>query len=119
MEDTLSDRDKLSWWSKLQWSRNFRSMEELGRYERGLLPSRSQVQKAAYELHDVRQQNIPFEKKESKLGEMFQLSYKLFIHFILKSFKLHDIAQRETVELCITLNGAKLCNGLSHLTAGI
>jgi hypothetical protein len=29
---------------------------------------------------------------------------------------LHDIAQQESVELCITLEGAELCKGLSYLS---
>jgi hypothetical protein len=49
---------------------------------------------------------------------MFQYDYEQFLHFLLKIFQLDDIAQREPVELSITLNGAELCNGISHLTAG-
>jgi hypothetical protein len=36
-----------------------------------------------------------------------------------KGFSADEIAQRESVELSITLDGAELCNGISHLTAGI
>ncbi len=42
-------------------------------------------------------------------------SFALF----LKTFSLYEIAQCKSVELCITLNGADLCDGLNHLTAGI
>jgi len=58
-----------------------RSVEGLERYERGILPSRSSIQRAA--------------------------------------FKLHEIAQRESVELCFTLDGAELYKGIQHLTAGV
>jgi hypothetical protein len=53
------------------------------------------------------------------LGEMFQYDYELYIRFLLKCFKLHDVAQRESVEFCITLDDAELCKGLSHLMAGV
>jgi hypothetical protein len=96
-----------------------RTVECLGRYERGLLPSRSSIQRAAYEMHSLGQQHIPFHKKESALGEVFAFDYELFIRHILKSFSLYEVAQRESVELSITLDGAELCNGLSHLTAGV
>jgi hypothetical protein len=96
-----------------------RSVEELERYQRGILPLRSQIQRASYELHNIAQGIIPFEKKESELGEMFAYDYELFIRYILKSFLLYEIAQRESVEICMTLDGAELCDGLSHLTAGI
>jgi hypothetical protein len=94
-------------------------VEELEKYERGVLPSRSSVQRAAYELHDIGQNVIPFHKKNSELGEMYQYNFEVFLRFILKTFSLYEIAQRESVEMSITLDGAELCDGISHLTAGI
>ncbi len=70
-------------------------------------------------MHDLAQEIIPFEKKESPLGEMFAYDYERFSRYILKTFQLYEIAQREAVEICMTLDGAELCDGLSHLTAGI
>ena len=96
-----------------------RQVEELEKYERGVLPSRSSVQRVAYDLHSLGQQHIPFHRHRSDLGEMFQYDYERFIRFILKTFKLHEIAQRESVEISFTLDGAELCDGISHLTAGI
>ncbi len=58
-------------------------------------------------------------KKESALGECFAYDYEKFVRYLLKTFCLHEIAQRETVELCITLDGAELCDGLQHLTARV
>jgi hypothetical protein len=96
-----------------------RSVENLGRYERGILPSRSQIQRASYELHRIGQEIIPFERRESELGEMFSYDYEKLLRFILKTFQLHDIATRQSVEICMTLDGAELCDGMSHITAGI
>ena len=96
-----------------------RTVEGLGRYERGILPSRSQIQRASYALHDLGQMYIPFEKKDCAIGEMFAYDYERFLRFILKAFKLHDIATTESIEICMTLDGAELCDGISHLTAGI
>jgi len=42
-----------------------------------------------------------------------------FFWFFLKTFGLDDIAQRDSVEVSITPDGAELCDGLCHLTAGI
>jgi len=50
---------------------------------------------------------------------MYQYDFKKFIRFTLIVFQLVDLAQRESVEMCITLDGAELCDGISHLTAGI
>jgi hypothetical protein len=96
-----------------------RNVEELELYQRGILPARSSIQKASYELYDLGQQHIPFHWKQCDLGEVYQFEFEPFIRFILKTFSLYEIAQRESVELCITLDGAELCDGLSHLTAGI
>jgi hypothetical protein len=96
-----------------------RSVEGLERYERGILPSRSSIQRCAYELHTLGQLHIPFEKKECALGECFAYDYEKLVRFLLQSFSLYDVAQRETVELCITLDGAELCDGIQHLTAGV
>jgi len=77
------------------------------------------VQRAAYELRGVGQNLIPFKKKHSDIGELYQYEFKVFLHFILKTFYLYDIAQRESVELSMTLDGTELCDGKSHLTAGV
>jgi hypothetical protein len=91
----------------------------LQEYQRGVLPCRSQIQRASYELHTIGQQCVPFDKKQSHRGEFYQYDYKCFVRYILKSFGLYDIAQTSSVELCITLDGAELCDGIGHLSAGI
>jgi hypothetical protein len=96
-----------------------RNVEELERYQRGVLPSRSSVQRASYELHRIGQSLVPFEKKVCAIGEMYEFNYERYLRFILKIFQLEVIAQFESVELSITLDGAELCDGISHLTAGI
>jgi hypothetical protein len=104
---------------QLQWCEALRSVEGLGRYERGVIPSRATIRCCSYKLHSLGRETIPFQKKESELGECFQYDYEKLVCFILKSFSLYEIAQTESVELCITCDGAELSDGLSHLTAGI
>jgi len=41
------------------------------------------------------------------------------ISSILKTFQLEEIAEVKSVELSITLDGAELCDGISHLKARI
>jgi hypothetical protein len=50
---------------------------------------------------------------------MFAYDYEQMLRFILEVFKLHNIAARESIEICMTLDGAELCDGISHITAGI
>jgi len=48
------------------------------------------------------------------MGEMYQFDFVFFVHYILKTFNLYEIAQRELVEHSLTLDGAKLCDQLSN-----
>jgi hypothetical protein len=50
---------------------------------------------------------------------MIQFDYERFLRYILKTFQLDEIAQREFVVISITFDGAELCNGISHIMAGI
>ncbi len=90
------------------------SCEDLDGYQRGILQLRSCVQKASYKLHEVGQCTILFHKKPSNMGEMYQFDFEFFVHYILKTFNLYEIAQRELVEHFLTLDGAKLCDQLSN-----
>jgi hypothetical protein len=96
-----------------------RSVEELDHFERGFLPSRADVQRCASRLHELGQQKIPVRKIGCSLGELFAFDYEKQLRFILNTFSLYEIAQQESVELCITLDGAEICKDLSHLTFGI
>jgi hypothetical protein len=51
-----------------------------------VLPSRSLVQRVAYELHEVGQRHIPVQKKVVSISEMYQVDFEMFLHFVLKSF---------------------------------
>ncbi len=98
---------------------SLRKVEELEEYQKGFLPARSSVQQCAANLHLLGQSLIPFEKVECQLGEMYQFDYEKMIRYILKTFSLQGIAERESVELCITLDGAELMKDLCHRTFGI
>jgi hypothetical protein len=98
---------------------SLRKLEGLRSYEQGCLPSRMSVQRCASSLHDLGQEIIPFHKVECELGEMFVFNYERLVRFILKTFLLDSIAENESVELCITLDGAELTKDLCHLTFGI
>lgn len=70
-------------------------------------------------MHTLGQKLVPIEKVDSELGEMYQFHFEKMLWFLLKTFKLHDIAQRERVEISITLDGAELTKDLCHLSFGI
>lgn len=70
-------------------------------------------------MHLRGQQVCLIKKVDSQLGEMFEFDYEMFLRLILKTFGLYEIAQRESIDICITLDGAELCDYLNHLTAGV
>jgi hypothetical protein len=98
---------------------SLRKVEDLEDYQRGFLPSRTSVQNCAAELHALGQELIPIEKVPCDLGEMYQYDYEKMVRYIIKVFSLHEIAQNESIELCITLDGAELTNDLCHLSFGV
>jgi hypothetical protein len=53
-----------------------RKIQCVEKYQRGVLPSRTSVQKAPYELHQIVQGLVPFSRKESQHGQMFQYDYE-------------------------------------------
>jgi hypothetical protein len=57
--------------------------------------------------------------RKSKVLVVKFTSMNMNVRYILKTFGLYSIAQTDSVELCITLDGAELCDGISHLTAGV
>ena len=75
------------------------SVEGLMKYQHGVLPLWSSVQRCAYKLNEVGQHLIRFEKKACNLGEMYPYGFEKFLCFILKVFQLDGIAQRESIEL--------------------
>ena len=96
-----------------------RQVEGLSPWEQGLLPSRTSVQNRAREMHERGQEVIPLKAVECPLGEMYQFDYERTLRLILKTFGLEEVATRSSVEISITLDGAELCDYLSHLTAGV
>jgi hypothetical protein len=50
---------------------------------------------------------------------MNQYDFESFLRCVLKVFNLDVVVETESVELSITLDGAELCDGISHNTAGI
>ncbi len=98
----------------------FRGIEGLSKYQRGFIPSSPTVQRCAYELHNLAREIIPFEQRTVADGsEVFQFAYEQKLRFLLKTFGLDEIARHDSVELCVTMDGAVLTSALSHLTAGV
>ncbi len=94
-------------------------MENLKDYQQGFLPGRSSIQRCTTELHALGQRTIALEKVNSDIGEMFQFNYEKMVRYLLRTFSLHENAQTESVELCITFDSIELSKDLCHVTFGM
>jgi hypothetical protein len=99
-------------------------VEELDRYERGILPSSSVIQDEAAALEEFANNketgNLPYEKVESKNGECYKFKYECVVRLMLDAFGLTEIAINEgNVQISITLDGAELFDHASHLMGGM
>ncbi len=99
--------------------RIFFCMQKLQKYQQGFLPCWTSIQNCAAELHQLGQDLITSEKVSSDLGEMYQFHHENLTRHILRTLQLDEIAQRESIELCITLDGPELTKFLCHLSFGV
>jgi hypothetical protein len=70
-------------------------------------------------MFEMGQRVCPIKQVTSPLGEMFSFEYERTLRLILWTFKLEEIARTSSIEICMTLDGAELCDYLTHLTAGV
>jgi hypothetical protein len=96
-----------------------KQVEVLDKYQQGLLPSSSCVKDQAKKMYAKGQDVCPIVRVDSKLGEMYKFEYEQTLRLILKTFGLYEIAQRDSIEICHTMDGAELCDYMNHLTAGV
>jgi hypothetical protein len=53
------------------------------------------------------------------MGECFQFNCEKQLRFLLKAFSLHEVAQRASIEICITLRWGRVdYKDLCHLSFG-
>jgi len=94
-----------------------RSIEGVERYEQGLIPSSSAVKRVARELENYADKHTPIVYSES--GDGFEFSnYAEVLKMVFDAYGLSDLAKTRSIEIAVTLDGAKLDNKVSHVTAG-
>jgi RecA/RadA recombinase len=99
-------------------------VEELDRYERGILPSSSVIQAEAAALEEMANNEttgkLPYEKWESKNGECYKFEFECVVRLMLDAFGLTEIARTVGgVQIAITLDGAELFDHASHVMGGV
>jgi hypothetical protein len=100
-------------------AQTLRQVKSPQKWERGLLPGTTVIQEKATRMYEMGQRACPIKQITSPLGEMFSFEYERTLRLILKTFKLEEIAWTTSIEIFITLDGAELCEYLTHLTVGV
>jgi len=96
-------------------------VEELERYERGCIPSRSTIQDRQRKLESYMSSTyMPYTCKYDDILKCEIASFKPqdVLKFILKTFQLDERAKSHSVELAITEDGARLTNKYGHVSVG-
>jgi hypothetical protein len=84
----------------------------------GYFPSVSAVWQA-WSLLDKHGSEVIGWKKQTKYGEVFYLDYKKALCLLLKACNLHHLAETPSVKLAISVDGADLFKGRTHVSSGV
>ena len=97
---------------------DLRVIEGLKKDERGLIPSKTSIQKVMRQLNEYGDLTLPSKLTANGDGWEFA-NFDVALDIILKLYKLDDVAKKSNVEIGFTLDGAVLTKNLTHVTAGI
>ena len=104
----------------LQGIEAVRQVEDLEKYERGMLPSKSSVWREGDEL--LRKVGYPTFKVTHQdnlsLGEVVMLDFERVVRFVLLINGLIEIARRCSVELGFSVDAGSLTSNTSHIYGG-
>ena len=99
-----------------------RGVENLKKYEQSeYLVSTNKLKKLQEKIHKKMKILCPYKLIENRDGiDGIEFEYSKLLKFLLKLFKLEQIARREgNVSISITLDGADLSRNIQHVTCGV
>jgi len=85
----------------------------------GLFPSPSAVDRARQMLDKYAVEKIGFRREMTKYGEVYYLNFDRVIRLLLEATGLYEKAQRESVCISFTADGALLLNSRTHVSCGV
>jgi len=85
----------------------------------GLFPSLKAVSKARKLLDEEACRIIGYECRRTQYGEVFFMDFNKSLRLLLKACNLHDLAQRESVQIALAIDGADLIRDRTHVSAGV
>ena len=112
-----------------------RQVDVEGKYERGVIPSKSTILRAARKVEAAAEAYCPFtmigrtfqgpddtnhdENDDNDIGEGFEFDAVKLTKTLFEAFGLLSVAKQRPVELGLASDGAQLTNTISHVAAGL
>jgi len=97
-----------------------KALNEIIDYDRlGLFPSASSVDRARAKLDKYAVEQIGYERRETKYGEVFFLNFEKALRYLLKACQLDELATRDRIKISLSIDGADLFKDQTHVSAGI
>ena len=101
-------------------SSTVKALNEVIDHERiGLFPSASAVDRARAKLDGYALEQIGYERRMTRYGEVFYVNFDAALRLLLKACQLHDRATTESVKISLAIDGADLFKDRTHVSAGI
>jgi hypothetical protein len=85
----------------------------------GLFPSPSSIDRARQLLDKYAMETVGCRREMTKYGEVYFLNADRAIRLLLKSTGLYEKAQRTSVSISVTADGALLLNSRTHVSCGV
>ena len=85
----------------------------------GLFPSSSAIDRARQKLDKYTMEIVGCRREMTKYGEVYYLNFDRAIRLLLKATGLYEKAQRTSVSISFTADGALLLNSRTHVSCGV
>ncbi len=85
----------------------------------GFFPSASSVNRARALLDDFGAEVVGYSRRMTRYGEVYFLNFERALRLLLRACNLHDLATTSSVKLGLSVDGADLFKGRTHVSTGI
>jgi hypothetical protein len=82
-------------------------------------PSTSMVNRARALLDQYGSEVIGYHLQDTRYGEVYFLNFEQAFRMLLKACNLYELAKVDSVKVALTVDGADLFNGRTHVSTGI
>jgi hypothetical protein len=85
----------------------------------GYFPSPTTVNRSRALLDNYGAEIVGFHRRMTKYGEVYYINFERAFRLLLKACNLHDLAQTTSVKIALTVDGADLFKGRTHVSTGV